>query len=179
MICLDVVQQEVQAQWLFVTCKTWVQHVTIKDRKESHNFIQYLCKYCARKLDTSLLLDRNQTTGRLQAVQSNSEVARIFKVHHSTKTRLWDWFRRTNSTNGRPRSGRPRVTTPGQDQYIRVTHLRNRHRTAPDYSTRTVWSPSVRSDNQEPSPRSRNTCQTSKSCPLLDTTTSASTSEIV
>ena len=33
-------------------------------------------------------------------------------------------------TNDRPRSGRPRVTTRRQDRYIRLTHLRNRFRTA-------------------------------------------------
>ena len=31
----------------------------------------------------------------------------------------------TGSTNDRQRSGRPRITTHGQDRYIRVFHLRN------------------------------------------------------
>ena len=76
--------------------------------------------------------DRNQAIGRLQAGESKSEVARIFNVHPSTITRLWNRFRETNSTNDRPRLGRPRVTTPAQDRYIRVTHLRDRLRTARD-----------------------------------------------
>ena len=39
-------------------------------------------------------------------------------------------FQATGRTAGRPRSGRQRVTTRGQDRYIRNTHLRNRFQTA-------------------------------------------------
>ena len=80
----------------------------------------------------NLTLIPKGSIGRLQAGESKTEVARIFNVHPSTITRLWDRFRQTNSTNDRLRSGRPRVTTPAQDRYIRVTHLRDRHRTARD-----------------------------------------------
>ncbi|XP_046552831.1 uncharacterized protein LOC124262394 [Haliotis rubra] len=40
---------------------------------------------------------------------------------------LWSRFNNYSSTNDLPRSGRPRITTPFQDWYIRVHHLRNRH----------------------------------------------------
>ena len=37
---------------------------------------------------------------------------------------------RKGSTHNRPRSGRPRVTTPAQDRHIRLRHLRDRFTTA-------------------------------------------------
>jgi transposase len=69
---------------------------------------------------------RNIAIGRLQAGESQNEVARTLNVNQSTVSRLWNRFQQTGSTNDRQRSGRPRITTPGQDRYIRVFHLRNR-----------------------------------------------------
>ena len=68
----------------------------------------------------------NFAIGRLQAGESQNEVARTLNVNQSTISRLWNRFQQTGSTNDRQRSGRPRITTPGQDRYIRVFHLRNR-----------------------------------------------------
>ena len=39
-------------------------------------------------------------------------------------------YRETGRTADRPRSGRPRVTTPAQDRYIRSSHLQDRCRMA-------------------------------------------------
>ena len=39
-------------------------------------------------------------------------------------------YRETGRTADRPRSGRPRVTTPSQDRYMRTSHLRDRYRMA-------------------------------------------------
>ena len=69
---------------------------------------------------------RNITIGRLQSGESQNEVARTLNVNQSTISRLWNRFQQTGSTNDRQRSGRPRITTPRQDRYIRVFHLRNR-----------------------------------------------------
>ena len=69
---------------------------------------------------------RNIAFGRLQAGESQIEVARTLYVNQSTISRLWNRFQQTGSTNDRQMSGRPRITTPGQDRYIRVFHLRNR-----------------------------------------------------
>ena len=41
-------------------------------------------------------------------------------------SRLWNTFQQTGSTNDRQRSGITHITSPGQDRYIRVVHLRNR-----------------------------------------------------
>ena len=48
----------------------------------------------------------------------------------STITRLYQRLRKTETTNDRPRSGRPRVTTRRQNRYMCLSHLRNRYRTA-------------------------------------------------
>lgn len=71
--------------------------------------------------------DRNIAIGRVQAGESFGTVARHLNVHKTTISRLWSRYNNFNLTNDRPRSGRPRITTPLQDRYIRVHHLRNRH----------------------------------------------------
>ena len=69
---------------------------------------------------------QNIAFGRLHAGESQNEVTRTLNVNQSTISRLWDRFHQNGSTNNRQRSGRPCITTPGQDRYIRVFHLRNR-----------------------------------------------------
>ena len=46
-------------------------------------------------------------------------------------------FQATELTEGRPRSRLPRVTTRGQDRYIRNTNLRKRFQTATDTASNT------------------------------------------
>lgn len=70
--------------------------------------------------------NRNQAIGRLEAGETQSSVARHFNVRQSTICRLWQRYNLHHSTRDRPRSGRPRATTPAQDRFIRVLHLRNR-----------------------------------------------------
>jgi transposase len=69
---------------------------------------------------------RNFVVGRLHAGHSQNEVARNLNVSQSTISRLWNIFLQTGSSNDRPRGGRPRIVTPGQDRYIWVFHLHNR-----------------------------------------------------
>ncbi|KAK7095045.1 hypothetical protein V1264_006506 [Littorina saxatilis] len=54
---------------------------------------------------------RENALGRLQAGQSQSEVARALRVSQSTISRLWHRFQQTGSSAPAPRSGRPRVTS--------------------------------------------------------------------
>lgn len=75
-------------------------------------------------------VDRNIALGRLQAGESQNQVARHFGVAQSTISRLWARLQQTGSTTDAPRQGRPRVTTPAQDRYIRLRHLRNRFHSA-------------------------------------------------
>ena len=73
---------------------------------------------------------RNNVIGRLQAWQSQTEVAQQFNVHQSTMSRLWQRWNQTGSAQHGPRSSRLRTITPVQYSYIRVFHLRHRTVTA-------------------------------------------------
>ncbi|CDQ71081.1 unnamed protein product [Oncorhynchus mykiss] len=60
---------------------------------------------------------------------STADVARAINCNVRTVRQLRQCYRETGRTADRPRSGRPRVTTPpAQDWYIRTSHLRDRYR---------------------------------------------------
>ena len=73
---------------------------------------------------------RHRAIGMIQAGTPQRDVALRFGVHWNTISSLWRRFQTTGSGSERPRSGRPRVTSQRQDQYIRVMHLCNRFQTA-------------------------------------------------
>ena len=84
--------------------------------------------------------------GRLQAGQKHNEVARHLNVFRSTISRLWARFQATASVADRPRSERPRATTPAQDRFIRlqqisVTYSRHSRRSGKPSHNKTfgVW----------------------------------------
>ncbi|KAG2466452.1 FXL17 protein, partial [Polypterus senegalus] len=62
----------------------------------------------------------------LQGGMRTADVARAINCHVRTVRRLRQHYRETGRTADHPRSGRPRVTTPAQDRYIRISHLRDR-----------------------------------------------------
>jgi transposase len=68
--------------------------------------------------------------GMLQGGMRTADVARVIHCNVRTVRRLRQRYRETGRTADCPRSGRPRVTTPAQDQYIRTSHLRDRYRMA-------------------------------------------------
>ncbi|KAK7116251.1 hypothetical protein V1264_001967 [Littorina saxatilis] len=71
--------------------------------------------------------DRLVAIGMLRGGMTYTDVARRFGV---TRQSVALWRRRYQQNNGNvrdlPRQGRPRVTNPQQDRFIRVQHLRNR-----------------------------------------------------
>jgi len=75
-------------------------------------------------------VQRGQAIALLLEGRGQQQVAARFNVHISTIERLVRRMRETGRLADRPRTGRPRVTTPRQDRAIRLAHLRNRHRTA-------------------------------------------------
>ena len=75
-------------------------------------------------------VSRERAIGMLDAGLSQTEVARRFGDHRTTLNRLVGRLLTTRTTDDRPRSGRPRVTSHIQDRYIRIRHLRNRFLTA-------------------------------------------------
>ena len=85
-------------------------------------------------------VQRGQAIALLMQVQRQQQVARYFGVHFSTIERLVRRLRETGRVADRPRSGRPRVTSPRQDRAIRLAHLRNRHLTATETAVNTVGS---------------------------------------
>ena len=76
------------------------------------------------------LQQRLLALGMIRAGRTHREVAQHFNCHLNTVDRLVQRYAQHNDVRDRPRSGRPRVTTPAQDRYIRVTHLRYRLQTA-------------------------------------------------
>ena len=68
---------------------------------------------------------RNQALGMIRAGMTVRGVAAQLNVDKNTVQRLVQRHRANGSVSDRPRSGRPRVTTAAQDQYLRTSHLRH------------------------------------------------------
>jgi transposase len=73
---------------------------------------------------------RERALGMLQGGMRTADVARAINCKVRTVRRLRQCYRETGQTADRPRSGRPRVTTPAQDRYIWTSHLRDWYRMA-------------------------------------------------
>ena len=78
---------------------------------------------------------RERAIGMSQMEATNSHIARTLGFSRQTIINLFRRFQQTGRTADRPRSGRPRVTTPQEDRYIRVLHLRNRFLTMTSTAT--------------------------------------------
>ena len=61
---------------------------------------------------------------------SQRTIAKKIMVSKGAVQRTLQRFRETGRYSTTPRSGRPRVTTSNEDQYIKITSLRNRSATA-------------------------------------------------
>ena len=68
--------------------------------------------------------------GMLQGGMRTTDVARAINCNVCTVRRLRQLYRETGWTADLPRSGRPRVTTPAQDRYMRTSHLCDKYRMA-------------------------------------------------
>jgi transposase len=62
--------------------------------------------------------ERWQSVGMHSGGLSHRRVADHFRVNHSIIVRLLQRFRQTGNVTDRPRAGRPRKTTPGEDRLI-------------------------------------------------------------
>ena len=71
---------------------------------------------------------RERALDMLQGGMRTADVARAINCNVRTVRCLRLRYRETGWTADCPRSGRPRVTTPSQDRYIRTSHLRDRYR---------------------------------------------------
>ena len=68
--------------------------------------------------------------GMLQGGMRTADEATAINCNVRTVRRLRQRYREMGWTAFHPRSGRPRVTTPAQDRYIRTSHLRDKYRMA-------------------------------------------------
>lgn len=73
---------------------------------------------------------RLRAIGMLEAGLEQRRIALIMACSTSTISRLMTRYTATGSVKDLPRSGRPPVTTDRQDRAIRLSHLRDRFRTA-------------------------------------------------
>ena len=69
---------------------------------------------------------RERAIGILTAGMSARDFARHFQRHESTISRLLNRFQQTGNVADRPRSGRPRKTTPREDRFLTTSSRRNR-----------------------------------------------------
>ena len=69
---------------------------------------------------------RERAIAMLTSGMSARDVARHFQRHESTIRRLLNRFQQTGNVADRPRSGRPRKTTPREDSSLTTLSRRNR-----------------------------------------------------
>ena len=69
---------------------------------------------------------RERAIGMLTAGMSARDVARHFQRHESTICRLLNRFQQTRNVADRPRSGRPRKTTPRENRFLTTSSPCNR-----------------------------------------------------
>uniref|UniRef100_A0AAZ3SN77 Transposase Tc1-like domain-containing protein n=1 Tax=Oncorhynchus tshawytscha TaxID=74940 RepID=A0AAZ3SN77_ONCTS len=86
---------------------------------------------------------RERALGMLQGGMRTAAVARAINCNVRTVRRLRQRYRETGWTADSPRSGRPRITTPTQDRYIRTSHLRDRMATTTARVTPGMHNPSI------------------------------------
>ena len=81
---------------------------------------------------------REQAIGRLHVGQPARVIVNDFNCNVRTIERLRVRYIATNSTNDRPRCGRPQVTTARQNRLMVRQHLRNRFTRATETARQTV-----------------------------------------
>ena len=69
---------------------------------------------------------RERAIRMLTAGMSARDVVRYFQRHESTISRQMNRFQQIGNVAERPRSGRPRKTTPWEDRFLTTSSRRNR-----------------------------------------------------
>ena len=92
---------------------------------------------------------RERAIGMLTAGMSARDVARHFQRHESTISRLLNRFQQTGNVADRPRSGRPRKTTPRENRFLTTSSRRNRFLSCRKLAEECYWHKSLQQDRQE------------------------------
>ena len=82
--------------------------------------------------------DRWRAVGMFESGVTQEEIAETFRCSQPCISGLIARYLETGTVEDRPRSGRPRVTTPNQDRYIVLQHLRDRFRPATRTAAQTI-----------------------------------------
>ncbi len=119
--------------------KTGVTHCFVWSGPiKPRNYTHVHCYLTMPRLRAEL---RERATGMLKAGMATCAVARRLNVHESTISRLRSRYQETNSTRDWCQNWQPRVTTPAQDNHIRLRHLRNRRPDCCIHGQRDSWNP--------------------------------------
>ncbi|GFW87336.1 transposable element Tcb1 transposase [Trichonephila clavipes] len=86
----------------------------------------------------AISVDTGRIFGKLEESRSVTSVAAEFGIAHSIVSRLWRQFQTTGTAIRGFSSGRPRGTTPADDQYIVLQARRNRWQTAGEIARHTT-----------------------------------------
>ncbi|GFV87710.1 acyl-CoA synthetase family member 2, mitochondrial [Trichonephila clavipes] len=96
-----------------------------------HTHLQEEYANCRKPPDGA---DSGRIIGRLECGRTQLEVSEELGIAQSVISRLWQRFQVDSNVSRCYSTGRPRVTTTNEDQYLAVTAKRNRRSTASDLS---------------------------------------------
>ncbi|GFT88479.1 transposable element Tcb1 transposase [Trichonephila clavipes] len=108
------------------------------------------CNNCIVMAQRKYLDDflRGRIIGRLECGRTQLEVSEELGIAQSVISRLWQRFQDDGNLSRCYSKGRPRVTTPNEDQYLEVTAKRNIRSTASDLSLQLYSATSTTSSRQ-------------------------------
>ena len=103
---------------------TW--HLHISPQKQIAFVYDPSSSNTGEKMPRLSLQDKARAIGQLEAGVRGYRVAAAFGVSPGTISKLKTKFRETGDVKDRPRSGRPRKTTPQEDRFLTLASLRDR-----------------------------------------------------